>query len=74
MPEGFAVAGEGFAAHVGLQLSQPGQEAALEGVGVQAVEDPLEGVVRWGAVGQGQEGGSPVVATLLEGRNLRAVL
>jgi hypothetical protein len=48
----------------------PAQQAALEGHGVEAVEDALEGVVRGDATGQGEEASEPVATLATEGRDL----
>ena len=49
---------------------EPGQQAALQGQRVEAVEDALEGVVGRHAVGQVEEAGQPVAAALGEGLDL----
>src|SRR5262249_57546329 len=72
--EGREVEGEGGGAHGGVHRAQPAQEAALEGVGVQPLEDPLEGVVAGDAVGQGQEPSQPLAATPGEGLDLGEVV
>jgi len=55
--------GDGDAPPVGglLQRPDPAEEGVPEFVGVEAGEDPGDGVVRGDAVGQGQEGLEPVV-------------
>ena len=44
MPQGlgFAVAGNALKAQSGIDLIQPTQEGGLQGLGLEAVEDPLE--------------------------------
>jgi hypothetical protein len=44
-------------------------EAGQEGVGVDAVEDPFQRIVRRDAVGRGEEGLKPVLAAPGEGSN-----
>ncbi len=46
---------------------QSGGQAALEGLRVEAVEEPLEGIVRGNAVGQVEEAGEPVLALPTKG-------
>src|SRR5262249_6950717 len=73
-PQCLAVNGEVVAAQSGVQGPQPAQETTLEGVGAEPPEEPLEGVVRGDAVGQGQEPCQPVAATLAERFDLREVV
>ena len=49
----------------------PGTETALKGNGVQTVEETLEGIVRWDAVGQGEEASQPRLPTLGPGNDFR---
>src|SRR5205814_6413128 len=49
----------------------PGTETALKGNGVQTVEETLEGIVRWDAVGQSEEASQPRLPTLGPGNDFR---
>ena len=70
MPQRLAVDGDVVDLQRAAGGLDPAQQAALEGHGVEAVEEALEGVVRRGIVGQIEETRQPVPALAAEGFDL----
>src|SRR5215217_1833029 len=58
-PERLAINGDHLALKAVHEGADPGREPALEGIGIDEHEHAPEGIVRWNAVGQVQEGAQP---------------
>src|SRR3954452_6105417 len=58
-PERLAINGDHLALKAVHERADPGRKPALEGIGIDEHEHTPEGIVRWNAVGQVQEGAQP---------------
>ena len=72
--QGLAVDGYMLDPQSGTDGLHPFPKASLERLGLEPIEDTLEGVVRGDAVGQLQEGAQPVAAFASEGHDLLPIL
>src|SRR3954466_3950280 len=70
MPRRLAVDGDVADVQRLADGGEPGEQTALQGRGIEAVEDALEGVVGRHAVFQVKETSQPVASTLCEGFDL----
>lgn len=67
MTQGFAIDGYVPYAQEDADLVQPTQQGGLQGLGLETIEEAIEGVVRGNAVGQFQEALQPVPTLVPEG-------
>src|SRR5579875_3343563 len=67
MTQGFAIDGDVPYTQDGADLVQPAEQGGLQGLGLETVEDTLEGVMGGEAIGQLQEALQPVQAFASEG-------
>jgi len=71
---GIAVDGNRFHPQHGARTQQPLPQTLLKGLGVQTRQDPLDGIMRRNAMGQGQVPLEPVLVATAKGRNLFPVI